>query len=130
MSQVLPPNGSRAQNWDDVPLVPLKYQHSDGSITAPDSFGEQVLPPSSTRAALYDKAKPESVKYLLPDGSAVDGGGLIEMILNNGGGGGVGSYSGLQGKPQIDGVTLQSGNNQFAATDAEIQAIINHLQEE
>jgi hypothetical protein len=111
MSEILPPNEKRAQNWDDEPLVPLKYQHSDGSVTAPDTFGTQILPPSPVRAAMYEKAKPESIKYLLPDGSVADGGGLIEMLLSGGGSGGVSNYAGLSGKPQINGVTLKSGNN-------------------
>jgi hypothetical protein len=115
MAQVSPPNSGRALNWSEAKLVPLKYQHSDGSVTAPDTFGTQVLPPSSARAAQYNKALAENVKYLLPDGSVVDGGGLLEMILNSGGGGGSGNYGGLQGKPQIEGVVLQSGNNTLAA---------------
>ncbi len=126
MSQVLEPNGTRAANWDDAPLVPLKYQHSDGSITAPEAFSDEVLSPSSPRAKLWDKAKPENVKYLLPDGSVWDGGGLIEMLLNSGGGsGGVSNYAGLSGKPQIGGKTLQGGNNTVASlgllTDADLK---------
>ncbi len=126
MAQVLPPNEGRANNWKEAKLIPLKYQHSDGSVTAPDSFGRQVLPPSTSRAAQYAKALTENIKYLLPDGSVVDGGGPMEMLLD-GGGGGATNYAGLNGKPQINGVMLQSGDNSLAdmgiASAADVDAL-------
>ena len=114
---VLPPDESRKQLYDRAAVKPLKFLHSDGSVSAPDPllFGAEILPPDPQRAENYERAAAEAVKYLFPDGSVRDGEGLTE---GNSGGGGAGG-----------GVNMNQVNNAITAhnTNAAAHADIRQL---
>jgi hypothetical protein len=86
---VKPADADRAKNYANAPAQILKFQHRDGSITAPDpaDFGEEHLPADPQRAALWERAPAENVKYMFPDGSVRDGEGNTEASGGGSGGG-------------------------------------------
>jgi hypothetical protein len=89
-------------DYDNFAPFANKVLQPDGSIT--DLSGNPLYPPDPELAEQWEKSAPLANKMLNSDGS-------ITGLPDGGGGGGATSYSALTGKPQLNGVTLQSGNN-------------------
>jgi len=96
---ILPPDDSRAIQFNKKTLIPMKFLRYDGSITAPDKNGVEVLPPSPDRAALWERMAATPTGYLFPDGSIHD----MEPGFGGVGSQGEQGIQGEQGPPGVQG---------------------------